>query len=441
MSFTGVTPATVTASAAATNTADISVLQTDVTGHTADIGTKAASSDVYTKTETYSQTEIDSLTSLGYSDSEINALLAAKAGSSTVTALQGQVTSTAAVAAANSIAVTARPTQTQVTSQITAANIFQDLTLMSALASQSSMTAAQSDIAALQAQDVTHSGALTAVNSNIAGLFSGSMALQELNVEWPGIPQDNISKAKHKSGANTWSTVEQFHSHDASGTLCQFRHWDSRWSTNPVTSLSLSYYGALNTCSVASHGSFSVNGSVTAVGDVSCGGDITASTVSCQNLTVSGVAILPSSSPAIGTPLKQTMLSASDLSWGTTNTSPGGTTNCFSYSYTPTSASTELHMSVSTGRVYVGGSGSDGWYTLRMYADSSHVGHKAILFTGDRNQSHLMGVMLAKHTVTSTAAITLQLRASAAGNASTDDTLVVESGGITAYLIITEVQR
>jgi hypothetical protein len=163
-------------------------------------------------------------------------------------------------------------------------------------------------------------------------------------------------------------------------------------------------------------------------------------TIYCANLNASSHVLCGSviqSAPPAGTVLKQSMVTCN---FGTWTIAPGSTTTVFTYNYTPVSSSSDLHVLLAGQKATVGGSGSDGSFTLQLHIGVTHAGHAYHTFTGDRSQSPLSYPMLAKYVNTGTGAISFQIKGSAAQNSATDDALVL-SGAPNTFMQVTEVAR
>jgi hypothetical protein len=129
-----------------------------------------------------------------------------------------------------------------------------------------------------------------------------------------------------------------------------------------------------------------------------------------------------------------------NTNWGSTTVSVGATTSLYTYSYTPVSSNSELHITLNGHQVWVGGSGSDGWYSIGIFVDSSHVSHRARLFTGDRVHNPLDGTLTGNYVNSNTNAKVIKIEGSAQSNSNTNDPMETSSDGFT-YLTITEVSR
>jgi hypothetical protein len=99
-----------------------------------------------------------------------------------------------------------------------------------------------------------------------------------------------------------------------------------------------------------------------------------------------------------------------------------------------------LHCVLAGQKAVVGGSGSDGYYTLQLHISTTHAGHSYHIFSGDRSQSPLSYPMLAKYVNNGTSQISFQIKGSADANANTDDAMTM-TGAPNTFLQITEVAR
>ena len=129
--------------------------------------------------------------------------------------------------------------------------------------------------------------------------------------------------------------------------------------------------------------------------------------------------------------------------FGSVSIAPGNVATVKSFSYTPFSASSDLHITLSGHRTTVGGSGSDGsYYAPMLYIGTSLLAFTSHLYSGafPREQSRLDYPLVAVYSNTGTSSLTIEIRAQVDSNANTDDWLTIVGGGNT-YLQITEVAR
>jgi hypothetical protein len=128
--------------------------------------------------------------------------------------------------------------------------------------------------------------------------------------------------------------------------------------------------------------------------------------------------------------------------WGGPYIAPGSNTAVWTSSYTPVSASSDLHCLLGGFKTIINGSGNDGYYTIQAFISTSHVGNAWLTYNGAgaRMENTLDYPMMMKYVNTSTTAKSIVIRGVVDSNANTDDGMTL-IGGATTYLQITEVAR